>query len=97
MVVSMGGAGALFVSADHVVKGGSVRVPVGSTVGAGDSFMAGLLAGLADNHAIGLGRVALNSLDQEELGYILDLANRTAGITVTHLGSYSPRRAELEN
>ena len=71
--------------------------PMADTVGAGDSFMAGLLAGLADNHAIGLGRVALNSLDQEELGYILDLANRTAGITVTHLGSYSPRRAELEN
>jgi 1-phosphofructokinase len=42
VVVSMGGAGAMFVSADHVVKGGSVKVPVGSTVGAGDSVVAAL-------------------------------------------------------
>ena len=42
IVVSMGGAGAMFVSADHVVKGGAVKVPVGSTVGAGDSVVAAL-------------------------------------------------------
>ena len=42
VVVSMGGAGAMFVSRDHVVKGGSVKVPVGSTVGAGDSVVAAL-------------------------------------------------------
>ncbi|WP_248921365.1 1-phosphofructokinase [Olsenella intestinalis] len=42
VVVSMGGAGAMFVSADRVVKGGSVKVPVGSTVGAGDSVVAAL-------------------------------------------------------
>ena len=42
VVVSMGGAGAMFMSADRVVKGGSVKVPVGSTVGAGDSVVAAL-------------------------------------------------------
>ena len=42
VMVSMGGAGALYVDAEHVVKGNPVKVPVGSPVGAGDSVVAAL-------------------------------------------------------
>ena len=42
VVVSMGGAGAVFATADRVVRGVSPKVKVGSTVGAGDSVVAAL-------------------------------------------------------
>lgn len=42
VVVSMGGAGAMFVTSDQAIKASPVKVPVGSTVGAGDSVVAAL-------------------------------------------------------
>lgn len=42
VMVSMGGAGALYVDSSQVVKGYPVKVKVGSTVGAGDSVVAAL-------------------------------------------------------
>lgn len=51
VVISMGGAGAMYVTDDYVIKADAVKVPVGSTVGAGDS----VVASLAYAEAEGLG------------------------------------------
>ncbi len=58
VVVSMGGDGALFVSADRAYRAEGLRVPVGSTVGAGDSMVAALAyaaeQGMADADTVRL-------------------------------------------
>ncbi|MDN5351298.1 MAG: 1-phosphofructokinase [Clostridiales bacterium] len=46
ILVSMGGDGSLLVSADEAWKALPIRVPVKSTVGAGDSMVAGFIYGL---------------------------------------------------
>jgi fructokinase len=70
------------------------RVQVVDTVGAGDSLAAGLLSGL-----LGAGvttRAALEQLDEERLGTILDDAVLVAALNCTRVGADPPTRAELD-
>lgn len=52
VVISMGGEGAVFATAEETWHAGPVKVPVGSTVGAGDSVVAALA--YADSCGMGL-------------------------------------------
>jgi fructokinase len=69
---------------------------VRDTVGAGDSFMAGFLAGLDDLGLLNAaGRVSLPTLGEADLRAITGMGVRCAAVTVTREGADPPRRAEL--
>ncbi|WP_405475933.1 carbohydrate kinase [Paenarthrobacter ilicis] len=80
---------------------GRVEVPaegivVADTVGAGDSFMAGLISGLAQLAALGAGgREKLNTLSEDELFMVARYANRAAAITCSRTGANPPTTPEL--
>ncbi|WPU10305.1 carbohydrate kinase [Pseudarthrobacter oxydans] len=71
-------------------------VAVADTVGAGDSFMAALIAGLAQRDALGAAnRPRLRSLSPEDLDALAAYANRAAAITCSRPGANPPTSAEL--
>lgn len=94
VVVTRGAEGAFAVARD----GAEYRVPgrkvtVADTVGAGDTFQAALLAGLAE-----LGRASpagLAGLAPDEVRRLLAFAVAASAVTVTRRGADLPRRAEL--
>lgn len=75
-----------------------LNVEVADTVGAGDSFMAGLLSGLLDAGLIGgpETKARLRAASWGEVRTPLHRAVVTSGLTVSHSGAYSPTRAEVE-
>jgi fructokinase len=98
-VVTRGGEGALY-ALHHVGSLASCDARdegLVDTVGAGDSFMAGLLSGLLDAGLLGTpeARERLASATLEDVRPAVDRAVTTGGITVSKAGAYSPGRAEL--
>ena len=74
----------------------AARVTVADTVGAGDSFMAALLSGLADRSILGpTAASALDELDSAHLTELLRHAAAAAGVTVSRSGADLPTRADL--
>jgi len=71
----------------------TVPVEVVDTVGAGDTFNAGLLAGLAESGA--LTRGWLDAPDEDVLEAALTLGCRAAAVTVSRAGANPPMRSDL--
>jgi fructokinase len=73
------------------------RVDVVDTVGAGDSFMAGLVSGLLDADLLGgrAQRDRLRGASFDDVAPAVHRALRTGALTVERAGAYAPRRADL--
>jgi fructokinase len=97
VVVTRGGSGLYAVSAGQELRRGAVPIDLVDTVGAGDSFTAGLLDGL---HRAGLvggaRREALAAIDEATLGSVVDAAALIAAITCSRPGADPPTRAEVD-
>ncbi len=89
-LVTLGGDGALVVTADDVIEVTAPPVEVVDTIGAGDAFMGGFLARWGER---GLGREDLARLD--ELTEAAAFGCRVAAITCSRAGADPPRAAEL--
>lgn len=97
VVVTRGGAGALAVTASgERVAVPAPQVQVADTVGAGDSFMGGLIDGLWSAGLLGADRRDdLRRVDAATVEQVLLRCARIAAITVSRPGADPPRAAEL--
>ncbi len=93
VVVTHGADGAEAFGAAGGVSAPSAPVEVVDTVGAGDAFMAALIAGLAECGATT--RSDVEALGSEQVESLLRLAAEAAGITCGRRGADLPRRSEL--
>jgi fructokinase len=94
VVLTRGGAGASALAhSGDMIDVASHRVAVVDTVGAGDTFNAGILAKLAENGL--LTKDALKHIDEASLREALDFGARVAAITVSRSGANSPWAYEL--
>jgi fructokinase len=89
-LVTLGGEGALVVSAEDCVEVASPRVEVVDTIGAGDAFMGAFLANWRER---GFSRADLTRLDA--VAEAARFACRVAAITCSRAGADPPRSAEL--
>jgi len=96
VVVTRGEGGADAVTAGGHVHVDSPPIQVVDTVGAGDSFMSGLLDGLAHNGLLGAAvRDALRAVDASTVTSVLTHAARIASITCSRPGADPPWSADL--
>ncbi len=98
VVVTRGGEGAFAVTAGGVeLTVPAPRVEVADTVGAGDSFMSGLVDGLWSAGLLGAShRIALGGIGAEVLRPVLERCIRIAAITVSRPGADPPGTDELD-
>lgn len=97
VVVTLGGHGSVAVLADGTrVEVPAPAVTVADTVGAGDSYMGGLLATLSDRGLTGASsRDVLRAVDALTVTSMMERAARVAAITVSRPGANPPTAAEL--
>jgi len=98
VVVTLGGDGAVAVSAAGEQRVAAPRTQVVDTVGAGDSFMGALLNGLWDAGLLGAGRRSgLRAIDPAVLRHVLEECVEVAAITVSRAGANPPHVDDLHS
>ncbi|MGX9856281.1 carbohydrate kinase family protein [Limimaricola variabilis] len=91
--ITEGSKGATGYTAEHTVSVASQRVEVADTVGAGDTFNAGVLVSL--ERAGLLNKADIATLDEDEIRNALSLGAKAAAITVSRAGANPPWDHEL--
>jgi fructokinase len=96
VVVTRGAEGAFWMDREGPVEIASRPVKVADTIGAGDTFGAGLLDALWERGRLGAeDRAALAALPRAEVAEVLEHAARAAAVTVSRPGADPPYRHEL--
>jgi fructokinase len=97
VMITLGPDGVLVRCAGETRAFPSAAVAVADTVGAGDSFMSGVLSGLLDVGLLGgiEGRERLRAATIDDVTPAVERALACAGITVSRAGANPPRRDEL--
>jgi len=96
VVVTRGADGALWLDRAGPVEVSSRPVTVADTIGAGDTFGAGLIDALWERGRLGAdNRGALQGLDRAEVVEVLEYAARAAAVTVSRPGADPPYRHEV--
>ena len=96
VVVTQGGSGASAFTPSGRVDVPTPPVEVADTIGAGDTFMAGLIGALAERNLLGGEHLAeLAATDGETWGQVLGFAAQAAAINVSRPGADPPYRREL--
>lgn len=94
VIVTLGGRGAFGLVAGGSVSVAAPEVDVVDTVGAGDSFMAGLIDALWDMDLLGAERRAdLRRISESALTHALETAALSSALTVARAGADLPDRA----
>ena len=93
VIITKGGEGVEAFSPHFHIKKPAVKVDVVDTVGAGDTFTAGLLASL--ERAGALKKAKLAAIDEATLAACLDFAARAAAITCSRAGANPPWKHEM--
>lgn len=96
VVATLGAEGSLACLRGEILEVAPLRVDVVDTVGAGDSYMAALVDGLARAGLVGPGgRERLAVTDTATVRGVVERAARAAAITVSRAGANPPTLAEL--
>jgi len=93
IVVTHGSEGAVGYSKEHKVAVVPQKVKVVDTVGAGDTFNAGILASLHEQGL--LTKAAIGSLPEDAIRKALELGAKAAAVTVSRAGANPPWRHEI--
>lgn len=93
VVVTRGADGAVGYTANHKVTVPSEKVTVVDTVGAGDTFDAGVLASLKMQNLLTKTQVA--SLSEDQIAALLALGAKAAAVTVSRAGANPPFAHEI--
>lgn len=93
IVVTHGSEGAVGYTKDHAVTVVPEKVEVVDTVGAGDTFNAGILASLHEQGL--LTKAAIAGLSQDAIHKALALGAKAAAVTVSRAGANPPWRHEI--